>query len=467
MDSHTLELNNQRLKIMTKKIAVFFSLLLVFFLIPGCRKEIVPEAYKPTHAHDAYRHSLLEANLADSALGQDWINAAGLALQKPIDISLPLEEVFYISPSEPIALAYRFDVKRGQRIELNVTVDSEKPSRLFIDCFREQGESEDEWVRVASANETEKRLVFEPRRDARYVIRLQPELLRGGRFKVLLWKDASLDFPVEGKTTSAILSGFGVPRDAGRRVHNGVDIFARRHTPVLAPCDARVRHVGENDLGGNVIWLFDADRSINLYFAHLQTQDVEPNTEVKAGQKIGTVGNTGNARTTPPHLHFGIYARGSGPVDPAPYLTKLETTPRTVSANLEMLGGWARSTEPDVSLRAAADGRSDRIKALDQYSLMKVQAAVYRWYRVLLPDGTSGFVYEDSLEPIDASIENLQAQTNQEMRETPFPYAPAKDVLSTGNIFSVLGSYEGYWFVKTHQGNTGWISISSAPLNDK
>ena len=194
---------------------------------------------------------------------------------------------------------------------------------------------------------------------------------------------------------------------------------------------------------------------------------MEPNTQVKAGQKIGTVGNTGNARTTPPHLHFGIYARGSGPVDPAPYITKIETTPRSVSADLEMLGRWARSKEPDISLRISSSGNSDRIKALNQYSPMKIQAADYRWYRVLLPDGTSGYVYEDSIEPIDESLENLRAVTNQEFRETPFYNAPAKGILETGDMFAVLGSYEGYWLVRTYQGNTGWMSIPSASLNDK
>ncbi|MCJ7582657.1 MAG: M23 family metallopeptidase, partial [Candidatus Aminicenantes bacterium] len=361
---------------MTKKRTLFFLLLPLLLLIPGCREEIVPEPYRPTHAHDAYRNSLQEANLSDTALGRDWLLSSEEALKKPVDITLPLEEVFYVSPTEAIAVAYRFDVKRGQKIELNVSVESEKPARLFIDCFRVREESEEDLLLVASANESENYLIFEPRRDSQYIIRLQPELLRGGRYKVTLLKDRSLEFPVEGKTSSAILSVFGVPRDAGRRVHDGVDVFARRHTPVLAPSDAEVRRVGENDLGGNVVWLYDSKRSISMYFAHLQTQDVESGTQVKAGQQIGTVGNTGNARTTPPHLHFGISARGSGHVDPAPYITKIKDTPRSVSADLEMLGRWARSKEPNISLRASASGRADQIKDLNQYSPMRIQAAV-------------------------------------------------------------------------------------------
>jgi len=127
---------------MIKKYSIFYLILSLLLMIPCCKQEKVPEPYKPSHAHDAYLHSLREANLADSALGRDWIFAAEEALKKPIDITLPHEEVFYVSPNETLAVAYRFDVKRGQRIELVVSVESAKPSRLFIDCFRVRGESE-------------------------------------------------------------------------------------------------------------------------------------------------------------------------------------------------------------------------------------------------------------------------------------------------------------------------------------
>ncbi len=82
---------------------------------------------------------------------------------------------------------------------------------------------------------------------------------------------------------------------------------------MLATSRARVRRIDEWKLGGRVIWLEDPERNLRLYFAHLQTQDVEDGTWVQAGERIGTVGNSGNARTTPPHLHFGIYVRAKAP----------------------------------------------------------------------------------------------------------------------------------------------------------
>ena len=94
--------------------------------------------------------------------------------------------------------------------------------------------------------------------------------------------------------------GVGAPREGGRRSHHGVDIFAPRGTEVRATSRARVRRVDEWKLGGRVIWLEDPERDLRLYFAHLETQDVLEGTWVAPGDRIGTVGNTGNARTTPP-----------------------------------------------------------------------------------------------------------------------------------------------------------------------
>jgi murein DD-endopeptidase MepM/ murein hydrolase activator NlpD len=118
----------------------------------------------------------------------------------------------------------------------------------------------------------------------------------------------------------AVRSYFRDPRDAGRREHHGVDIFAPRDTPVVAAASGFVSSVGTNRLGGNVVWLWDPDRKQSHYYAHLSSQAVRIGQRVDAGDVVGYVGNTGNARTTPPHLHFGIYAFREGPIDPLPFV---------------------------------------------------------------------------------------------------------------------------------------------------
>ena len=131
---------------------------------------------------------------------------------------------------------------------------------------------------------------------------------------------AALTFPVRGRGPSAVKSVFGDARDGGRRDHHGIDIFAPRHTPVLAASAGLVTWVGTNRLGGNVVWVWNAARRQSHYYAHLSRQAVNVGQHVSAGDVVGYVGNSGNAQTTPPHLHFGIYSRGEGPIDPLPYV---------------------------------------------------------------------------------------------------------------------------------------------------
>jgi murein DD-endopeptidase MepM/ murein hydrolase activator NlpD len=118
----------------------------------------------------------------------------------------------------------------------------------------------------------------------------------------------------------AVGSSFGSARDSGRRRHEGIDIFAPRGTPVIAAVDGWVTRQTSNRLGGKVVWLWAPARRVSLYYAHLDEHAVTPGERVTAGDIIGYVGNTGNARHTPAHLHFGVYAALAGAVDPSPFV---------------------------------------------------------------------------------------------------------------------------------------------------
>lgn len=286
-------------------------LLAAFALVAACGSppEITrtpPDA--PTRAE--YTKALVEFGLTRAALGKDWIAAGEQALAAPVVTAPPFREAGYLAPDEPAAVAYRFDVRRGRKIVIDVTFESVTPARLFIDLFQFAPDGSDQLpVRVAEADPGALRLEYEARRDAPHVIRLQPEILRGGRYTIVYRTEAALAFPVPGLSLPAIHSTFGAPRDAGRRSHHGVDIFAPRGTPVVAAADGVVS-VRTSDLGGQVIWLRDRRGGRRLYYAHLNGWAVADGADVKIGDVIGFVGNTGNARTTPPHLHFGVYERG-------------------------------------------------------------------------------------------------------------------------------------------------------------
>jgi murein DD-endopeptidase MepM/ murein hydrolase activator NlpD len=133
-------------------------------------------------------------------------------------------------------------------------------------------------------------------------------------------------FPVYGP--SGYGDTFGAPRgDVSGGWHHGDDIFAPLGAPILAVADGTVFSVGWNDIGGYRLWL--RDRAGNeFYYAHLSayTTLAANGRHVKAGEVIGFVGNTGDAESTPFHLHFEVHPVSmlflgyDGAVNPTKYL---------------------------------------------------------------------------------------------------------------------------------------------------
>jgi len=150
----------------------------------------------------------------------------------------------------------------------------------------------------------------------------------------------TLAYPVAGKR-SKVGSYWGASRSGGTRKHKGIDIFARKGTPVVALADGIITLKDKTPVGGKVLWLKPSNHSWSAYYAHLDKQLVKEGQYVRKGQVIGTVGNTGNARYTPSHLHFGIYT-ARGPVNPLPYVkhsTKIVVAKKkktTASGNAKM-----------------------------------------------------------------------------------------------------------------------------------
>ena len=130
---------------------------------------------------------------------------------------------------------------------------------------------------------------------------------------------APLVVPVEGVTAAQIADTWGGARSEGRR-HEGVDIFAKRGTAVLSATEGIVRKVGTNRLGGKIVSVTGPSLSQH-YYAHLEdyASNIQVGDWVEAGDVLGYVGNSGNAKNTPPHLHYGIYL-SHGAVNPYPYL---------------------------------------------------------------------------------------------------------------------------------------------------
>ena len=131
-------------------------------------------------------------------------------------------------------------------------------------------------------------------------------------------KPAALPVPVEGVRARALRDTWGGARSEGRK-HEGIVIFAKRGTPVLSSTEGIVLRVGANRLGGLVVWVMGPGGQRH-YYAHLDRYaDVGAGMRIEAGRVLGYVGNTGNAKGTPPHLHYGVYEVG-GAINPYPLL---------------------------------------------------------------------------------------------------------------------------------------------------
>lgn len=273
----------------------------------------LPVSLPAASPHERYQRALDAAGLSDTPLGQAWLDASRDALALPTSASLPIRDTFHLEPGSPDAWAFRVTLKRGQRVDVMTEVTSRAPVSTFVDLFELDGTPQDDLDHATGAI---RGAAYEAEEDRVVIVRVQPELLRAGTLEVTLRAAPALRFPVANARLRDLQSVFGDPRDAGRRQHEGVDIFARRGTPVLSATNGVVMRVAETTLGGRVIWIFDTSRGLRLYYAHLDEQLVTTGQRVNAGDVLGTVGNTGNARTTPPHLHFGIYERATGAIDP-------------------------------------------------------------------------------------------------------------------------------------------------------
>ncbi|HEX5831223.1 MAG TPA: M23 family metallopeptidase [Gemmatimonadaceae bacterium] len=424
-------------------------------LAAACSREELAVHLDPNATpHERYAARLRAAGLDSTALGRDWLVAADSVLASAMPTTLPLRETAYFAADEARAVAYRVELRAGQRLVGEVSGDGGVPYSLYVDVFRAGvGEQPEHVGGVDSLG----RLSLLARDSGTFVVRVQPELLRSGRFSLVLQAQASLGFPVQGRGRSAIRSYYGADRDAGRRSHQGVDIFAPRGTPAVAAVHGVVRSTRPNRLGGNVVWLSDPEGRQSLYYAHLDTVLVHDGALVRAGDTLGLVGNTGNARSTPPHLHFGVYRRGQGTVNPFSFVVSPGGAPATVRAPLDVLGARVRLRASSALLAAPA---GDSVRRLPAGTAARVVGAAGTHYRVVLPDGATGYVVARTVEAADAPLRSAPLPQGALVLDRPRAPAAVVDSLVVARALPVLARFEGFALVRTERGREGWVAMN-------
>jgi SH3-like domain-containing protein len=216
--------------------------------------------------------------------------------------------------------------------------------------------------------------------------------------------------------------------------------------------EAIVRRVRTGGLGGKTVWLRDG-RGRSFYYAHLDSQMVRRGTRVQPGDTLGLVGNTGNARTTPPHLHFGIYQRG--PVDPYPFVHEPPVVAASITADTSRFGRWSRVAAPRANLRGGPTTASPVRRVLPQHTALRLVGSSGGWHRVRLPDGTDGFIAASLLRSADTALRTASF-ARATIRHRPAATAAVTDSLN-GEAVGVHGRFGEFVLIKRAGRTRGWV----------
>ena len=389
--------------------------------------------------HEQYAANISNAGLKETALGSMWFAAAEKALLRPLNITLPYKETGYFSAEKPDAAGYVFTAQQGE--QLNIQLNIKPTGKVFADLWQPNTNTTPSYL--ISADTTTHSIKYEVERNGSFILRLQPELLYGVEYTIHITTSPSLAFPVSGQTNTRIGSFWGDSRDRGARSHEGIDIFGKFRTPVVAAADGYITRSGENNLGGKVVFMQPEKKNYTLYYAHLDSQLVNTGQRVTVGDTLGLMGNTGNARNTPTHLHFGIYTAG-GAVDPLPFIKTDKQEAAAITASLDLLNTNARNT-------VATSLRNSTIK-LPPNQLMRIIAAERNRYKVVLPDNQEGFV--ESRNITIKPFRKLTVKQETPLLESPDSSTAIKRTIKKGENVSIIGTHKGYYFIE-HTTSTG------------
>ncbi len=114
--------------------------------------------------------------------------------------------------------------------------------------------------------------------------------------------------PVLNVRPADLTDTFSDARGGGARLHEALDIMAPDGTTVVAATPGTIEKLFRSEAGGNTIYIRSTDRLTIAYYAHLKAyaEGLQEGQKVRRGQRLGSVGSSGNASRDAPHLHFAV-----------------------------------------------------------------------------------------------------------------------------------------------------------------
>ncbi|MET0298576.1 MAG: M23 family metallopeptidase, partial [Flavitalea sp.] len=428
-----------------------FAFFLFVVTVTGCRTSTSPGLFSKKTPHEVYGKKISDAGLQSTELGRAWFAAASAAVALPVSVNKPYKEAGFFSAEKPGSTGLRFAVTRGEKLQISI---SRKPasSKIYLDLWEQDTSRAATPKLIASSDTTGLAIQQEIDKTGFYILRVQPELLQDCEYTIEIAAVASLAYPIRAPGKNHTKSFWGVDRDGGSRRHEGIDMFAARLTPVVAAANGRVTRVNMNNLGGKVVWMRPENKNYTLYYAHLDSQLVQDGQQVRTGDTLGLMGNTGNARTTAPHLHFGIYAMG-GAIDPFPFVNPSYPVPVDIRSDLRSIGKAARTDGRNIMIFSTPDIKSPSVQ-LPVNTLVKLDAAADNWYRVTLPGGEKGFIRESGTKNLDP-VKSFTLNSGQKLLAAPDSLSPVKQQLEKGTRVQQLALYKNYQFISTPDNTKG------------
>jgi murein DD-endopeptidase MepM/ murein hydrolase activator NlpD len=294
-----------------KLVLICVTVALVIVYVSSC-KSVPVSRWFPVTPLEHYEQELYNSKLEKTTAGQTWFRVSKQVLTDTLYSLVPFQERFFLGDSVP-AQAICFTIPIGRKLVITPAKhDADSLSELFLELYRIKSNGKPQ--RIEYLKSDGQTLTVADHQGDTLLLRVQTGLNQSLRVSLTGVTLPSLTFPIASSGTQNLISFWGAQRDGGIRSHEGVDIKAPRGTPVVASDDGMITQTGTNRLGGKIVFLSSSDTPYSLYYAHLDSQLVSVGQRVVRGDTLGLVGNTGNAITTAPHLHFGIYARGSGAV---------------------------------------------------------------------------------------------------------------------------------------------------------
>lgn len=366
-----------------------FLLILIFgvILFSSCTK--IKDLFNPPSPRELYSREFDEDNSRFMA----WQEAYEESLNDSLSMFLPYWESGFFNHDEIDVYSYQMELDRGEVFHFEISADSVN-TRIFVDFLKQRNDSLNAYDLISQNEPTKRNFRYDVQETGTYKIIIQPELAANTPFQLQSYTMPSYRFPVAGHTSSAIKSFWGAPRDAGRRQHEGIDIFAPRGTPVIAATDGRIRYTGERGLGGKQVWLrTELFGGNSLYYAHLDSiADIRGNVE--QGDTLGFIGNTGNAVTTPPHLHFGIYTR-DGAVNPLPFVKKRER-PNSLMNATDQTQFVVNSSYANLRLAASLSGQ--KVGEAQRGDTLHVLGITEEWRHIRTENNLEAYIHESLVE---------------------------------------------------------------------